>query len=164
MTSTDGNLHVTAEPGRHDIVITREFDAHRDLVFDTFTDPEAVPLWWGQTGSNTVVDVMDVRPGGRWRYVEKSDDGAEYAFNGVYHQVKPHERLVYTFEFEGMPGHVLLETIDFVDLGDGRTRLVDTSVFQAIEDRDGMLQSGMESGARESMDQLAALLAERLAS
>lgn len=158
MTSTD--MNVTATPGSHEIVLTREFDAPRDLVFDTYTDPEAVSLWWGPNGSNTVVDVMEVRPGGRWRFIEKSDEG-EYGFNGVYHQVAPHERLVYTFEFEGMPGHVMLETIDFVDLGDGRTRLVDTAVFQSIEDRDGMLQSGMEGGARETMDRLAALLAQK---
>ena len=161
MTPTNGNLVVTVEPGRHDLTLTREFDAPRDLVFETYTDPQSVPLWWGPNGSNVVVDVMDVQPGGRWRYVEKGDDGGEYAFNGVYHQVTPNERLVHTFEFEGMPGHVLLETIDFVDLGDGRTRLVDNSVFQTIEDRDGMVQSGMEGGARETLDRLAALLAQK---
>ena len=107
-----------------------------------------------------VVDEMDVRPGGRWRYVETDGDGNEYGFHGIYHQVTPPERLVYTFEFEGMPGHVMMETITFEDLGDGRTKLIDVGVFQTVEDRDGMVASGMESGARESMDRLAALLAQ----
>jgi uncharacterized protein YndB with AHSA1/START domain len=101
---------------------------------------------------------MDVRPGGAWRFVQRDPDGNEFAFNGVYHEVLPPERLVYTFEFEGVPGHVLLETVTFEEL-DGKTRLTDRSVFQTVEDRDAMVQSGMESGAKEAMDRLAELLA-----
>lgn len=159
MTSTSATTDVVAEPGRHDVVITRVFDAPRELVYRVFTDPEQVPHWWGPAGDSMVVDEMDVRPGGRWRYVETDGDGNEYGFHGIYHQVTPPERLVYTFEFEGMPGHVMMETITFEDLGDGRTKLIDVGVFQTVEDRDGMVASGMESGARESMDRLAALLA-----
>ncbi len=158
MTSTE-TTDVIAEPGRHDVVITRVFDAPRELVYRVLTDPEQVPHWWGPGNLDTVVDEMDVRPGGRWRYVQTDSDGNEYAFHGIYHQVTPPDRLVYTFEFEGMPGHVMMETITFEDLGDGRTRLVDTGVFQSVDDRDGMVESGMESGARESMDRLAALVA-----
>jgi len=160
MNGTTARTDVVAEPGRHDVVITRVFDAPRDLVYRVVTDPEQVPHWWGPEGGRTVVDEMDVRPGGRWRYVDTDDDGNEYAFHGIYHQVTPPECLVYTFEFEGMPGHVMMETITFEDLGDGRTRLVDLGVFQSVEDRDGMVASGMESGARESMDRLAAVLAD----
>ena len=160
MTSTSATTDVVAEPGRQDVVITRVFDAPRELVYRVFTDPEQVPDWWGPAGDRMVVDEMDVRPGGRWRYVETDGDGNEYGFHGIYHQVTPPERLVYTFEFEGMPGHVMMETITFEDLGDGRTKLIDVGVFQTVEDRDGMVASGMESGARESMDRLAALLAQ----
>jgi len=162
MTSTE-TTDVIAEPGRHDVVITRVFDAPRELVYSVYTDPDQIPHWWGGPGdSTTVVDEMDVRPGGRWRYVETDGDGNEYGFHGIYHQVTPPERLVYTFEFEGMPGHVMMETITFEDLGDGRTKLVDVGIFQSIEDRDGMVQSGMESGASASMDRLAALLAAKV--
>ena len=161
MTSTEPT-DVIAEPGRHDVVLTRVFDAPRELVYRVFTDPEQVPHWWGPGSLDTVVDEMDVRPGGRWRYVQTDSDGNEYGFHGIYHQVTPPERLVYTFEFEGMPGHVMMETITFEDLGDGRTKLVDVGIFQSIEDRDGMVQSGMESGASASMDRLAVLLAAKV--
>ena len=158
--TTSSTTDVSAEPGRQDVVITRVFDAPRELVYRVYTDPEQVPHWWGPARHSMVVDEMDVRPGGRWRYVETDGDGNEYGFHGIYHQVTPPERLVYTFEFEGMPGHVMMETITFEDLGDGRTKLIDVGVFQTVEDRDGMVASGMESGARESMDRLAALLAQ----
>ena len=97
-------------------------------------------------------------PGGRWRFVEREAEGNEYGFHGVYHDLQAPERIVYTFEYEGMPGHVLLETIVLEDQ-DGRTLMTDTSVFQSVADRDGMLQSGMESGAAESFDRLDDFLA-----
>ncbi len=149
---------LTVEPARHDIVLTRQFDAPRELVFKTYTDPQAIPNWWGPRRLSTTVDHMDVRPGGTWRFVQRDADGNEYAFHGVYHEVVPPERLVATFEFEGMPGHVVLETARLEDLG-GRTKLTTTSVFQTVEDRDGMVASGMEEGATESMDRLEELLA-----
>ncbi|MAS38232.1 MAG: ATPase [Anaerolineaceae bacterium] len=150
-------LNLVAEPGTLDIRMSREFNAPRELVFKACTDPELVARWWGQASSTTIVDKMEVKPGGIWRYVQREADGSEYGFFGVYHQVTPPERLVYTFEFEGMPGHILLETIDFVE-ENGKTRLIDTSVFQSVEDRDGMIASGMEGGATESWDQLDDLL------
>jgi uncharacterized protein YndB with AHSA1/START domain len=153
------DLKVVAEPGSHQITITRSFDAPRDLVFKAFTDPEAVSQWWGLRDSQTVVDELDPRPGGRWRFVERSDDGSEDAFHGVYHEASAPERIVYTFEYEGMPGHVLLETITFEER-DGRTLMTDASVFQSVADRDGMLQSGMESGAEEGFQQLDEYLAK----
>ena len=105
----------------------------------------------------TTVEVMDVRPGGIWRFVQRDPSGKEYAFHGVYHEIVPPERLVYTFKFEGMPGHALLETITLEEHGN-KTTLIDTSVFQSVEDRDGMLKSGMEEGAAETMDRFAELL------
>ena len=141
-----------------EFIITREFDAPRELVFRAYTDPEAIPKWWGPRRLTTTVDRMDVRPGGGWRFVQRDAEGNEFAFHGVYHEVVPPERIVGTFEFEGMPGHVALETTTLEDLG-GRTRLTTTTVFQTVEDRDGMVASGMEEGATESMDRLEELLA-----
>jgi uncharacterized protein YndB with AHSA1/START domain len=93
-------LTLTAEPGQHELVMTRVFDAPRDRVFKTYTDPVLVPRWWGPEGMTTIVDTMDVRKGGIWRYIQCDADGNEYAFNGVYHEVKSPERLIYTLEFE----------------------------------------------------------------
>ncbi|HEX2283179.1 MAG TPA: SRPBCC family protein [Thermomicrobiales bacterium] len=144
-------------PSDREITMTRVFDAPRELVFQAHTDPQHVQHWWGQRGSTTIVDTMDVRPGGAWRFVQRDPEGNEYGFRGEYREVVPPERLVYTFEFEGMPGHILVETITFEE-HDGKTRLTSTSLFTSVEDRDGMLESGMESGAIESWDRLAELL------
>jgi uncharacterized protein YndB with AHSA1/START domain len=154
------DMKVVADPGTQEIVITRSFDAPRELVFKAFTDPDAVRQWWGLNSTETVVDQLEARPGGRWRFLERDGEGNEYAFHGVYHDLQAPERIVYTFEFEGMPGHVLLETIVFEDQ-DGKTLMTDTSVFQSVGDRDGMLQSGMESGAAESSGRLDDYLAKR---
>jgi uncharacterized protein YndB with AHSA1/START domain len=152
------DMKLVADPGTHEIAITRSFDAPRELVFKAFTDADAVRQWWGLNNTETVVDQLEARPGGRWRFVQRDGDGNQFGFHGVYHDLQAPERIVYTFEFEGMPGHVLLETLLFEDQ-DGRTQMTDTSVFQSVADRDGMLQSGMESGAAESMDRLAEYLA-----
>jgi uncharacterized protein YndB with AHSA1/START domain len=152
------DMKVVADPGTHEIAITRSFDAPRELVFKAFTDADAVRQWWGLNSTETIVDQLEARPGGRWRFVQRDGDGNEFGFHGVYHDLQAPERIVYTFEFEGMPGHVLLETLVFEDQ-DGRTQMTDTSVFQSVADRDGMLQSGMESGAAESMDRLDEYLA-----
>ena len=147
------DMKVVADPGTQEIVITRSFDAPRELVFKAFTDVDAVGQWWGQGSSETTVDRLEARPGGRWRIVEREPGGSEYAFHGVFHDLVAPERIVYTFEFEGMPGHVLLETVVLEEQG-GRTLMTDTSVFQSVADRDGMLQSGMETGAAESYARL----------
>lgn len=150
-------LRVIAEPGKQEIVMTRTFDAPRKLVFSTFADPKLIPQWWGPRALKTIVDKMDVRFGGTWRYVHQSTDGGEYAFRGVYHEVLAPERIVDTFEYEGMPGHVMLETVVFEEL-DGKTKMINSSVFQPVGDRDGMLHSGMEMGASETMDRFDELL------
>jgi uncharacterized protein YndB with AHSA1/START domain len=150
-------LNLVAEPGKHTIVLTRMFNAPRELVFKAFTDPVLIPKWWGLNSTTTVVDKLEVKPGGLWRFVQRDTDGNEFAFFGVFHQIASPERIVQTFEFEGLQGHILLETITFED-HQGGTRLIDISVFQSVEDRDGMLQSGMEAGAVESWDRLEALL------
>jgi len=158
MTSSNIASSSLTTPSDLEIVMTRVFDAPRDLVFKAYTDPEAIPQWWGQRASTTTVDKMDVRPGGVWRYIQRDADGNEYAFNGEYREIIPPERLVNTFEFEPMPGHVTVDTATFEDV-DGKTRLTVSSLFTCIEDRDGMLSSGMEEGAIETWDRLAEYLA-----
>jgi len=148
-----------AEPGSHEIIMTRVFNAPRELVFKVMTDPKHIPQWWGPRIYTTIVDKMDVKPGGVWRYIQKSKDGNEFAFHGVYHSILAPERIVDTFEFEGMPGHVLMETMTLEDEAGGKTKVTVSSVFQSVMDRDGMLQSGMADGSNESYDRLDEILA-----
>ena len=153
------NMSITAVPGKQEIIMSRVFDAPRELVFKTYTDPKLIPQWWGPRDYTTIVDKMDVKPGGLWRYIQRGTDGSEYAFRGVYHESLAPERLIYTFEFEPMPGHVCLETVKFEDQ-EGQTKVTVISVFQSVEDRDGMLQSGMEEGSVDTWDRLEELLAK----
>jgi uncharacterized protein YndB with AHSA1/START domain len=160
-TTTAGST-VVSTPSDREILSERVFDAPRDRVFAVFTDPELIPEWWGPRRMTTTVDEMDVRPGGRWRFVAREPDGEEVGFKGVYREVTRPERLVQTFEWEGMPGHVIVETARFEDLG-GRTKVSTTSLFHTTEERDGMLASGMEGGLTETHDRLAELLAKQAA-
>jgi len=137
--------------------MSRTLDAPRELVFKVYIDPELVPRFWGQRETETIVDKMEVKHGGVWRYVVRNPDGAEYAFRGVYHLIAPNEKIVHTFEFEGMPGHICLETVTFKENG-GKTTITDSTVFQSVEGRDGMLNSGMEEGANEFWEQFEELL------
>lgn len=134
--------------------MSRVFDAPRELVFQDHIDPVHIPRWWGQRQSTTIVDTLDPKPGGAWRYIQRDPDGNEYAFRGEFREVVPPERLVYTFEFEGMPGHIVVDTITFTG-HEGKTTISSTSLFESVEDRAGMLESGMESGTNESWDRLA---------
>ena len=150
-------LNIIAEPGKQEMIVSRVFNAPRELLFQAYTDPSGIPNWWGPRRYVTTVDQMDVRFGGVWRYVQKGQDGDEHAFRGVYHEILPSERLVYTFEYEGMPGHIGLITVVFEEQG-GKTLLTEKSVFQTVEERDGMIQSGMEEGATELFDRLAEIV------
>jgi uncharacterized protein YndB with AHSA1/START domain len=148
---------LVAEPGKQEAFIMRIFDAPREKVWKAYTDPKCIARWWGPRIYTTIVDTMDVKPGGSWRYINRDAGGNEYAFHGVFHEVTKPSRLVYTFEWEGMPGHVLLGIVLLEDL-DGKTKLTERSIFESVEDRDGMLKSGMEEGAGETLDRLAALV------
>ncbi len=150
-------IHLIAEPGKQVVVVTRVFDAPRDLLFKVYTDPKLIPQWWGPKGFTIKVDKMELRKGGIWRFVQHDPSGNEFAFNGVYHEISAPERVISTFEFEPMAGHVILETVKFVE-HDGKTTLTGTYVYQSVEDRDGMLMSGMESGEAETYDRLEELL------
>lgn len=151
---------ITAEPGKQEILITREFDAPRELVFKAFTDPKLLPQWWGPRYLSTIVDKMDVKHGGQWRFINRDAEGNEFAFHGVYHQVLAPECIIDTFEFEGLPetGHVTLETLKLEELPGGGTRLTSQSVFQSVADRDGALQSGMQEGINDTYNRLTELL------
>jgi len=153
-----GRTRIIAEPGKQEIIMKRIYDAPREHVFGAYIDPALIPQWWGPRRYATIVDKLDARPGGLWRFLNRDADGTEYAFHGVYHEVKAPERLVSTFEFEGTPGQVSLETLTLEEIG-GRTVLTNVSVFPSVADRDAMLQGGMEEGASETMDRLAELLA-----
>ncbi|HEY1455570.1 MAG TPA: SRPBCC family protein [Candidatus Dormibacteraeota bacterium] len=147
------------EPGKQELTATRMFDAPRELVFKAFTDPKLFAQWWGPRRYTNVMEKFDVRPGGMWRVVQKGEDGDEHAFRGVHHDVVAPERIVATFEYEGVPGNVLLQTMTLEAMG-ARTRLVAHQVFQSVGDRDGMVGSGMKEGADESYERLDDLLDE----
>ena len=146
-------------PTEREIRIERVFDAPRERVWRAFTDPALVAQWWGR-GHKLVIERMEVERGGHWRFVEHAPDGV-HGFEGRYREVTAPQRLVQTFEWDGMPGHVVIETAVFEDLGDGRTRVVNTSLFHTTEERDGMLHSGMAQGLNESYAALDRLLAKR---
>jgi uncharacterized protein YndB with AHSA1/START domain len=144
-------------PAEREVRIERVFNASRDRVWRAMTQPELLAQWWGR-GLKTTVERMEVRRGGHWRFVVPTPAGPQ-GFEGRYREVTPQDRIVWTFEWDGMPGHVAVETVVFEDLGDGRTRLVTTSLFHTTEERDGMLKSGMEEGLNESYAALDRLLA-----
>ncbi len=146
-------------PAEREIHVERIFAAPPQRVFAACTDPELIPQWWGPRGTETIVEELDARTGGTWRFRARTADGTEIVFRGVFREVTPHERIAQTFEWDGMPGHVSVDTAVFVDLGDGRTKVVSDSIFHTAEERDGMIESGMEKGMNETYERLDELLA-----
>ncbi len=144
------------EPGKQEIVSTTILDAPRELVFRAYTEPELFAKWWGPRRYKIEIEKFDSRPGGEWKVTHVGADGSRYGFRGVNHDVVAPERIC-AFEFLGMPGHVALQTATFEALGN-KTKLVAHQVFQSVMDRDGMVASGMEDGANESMERLAEVL------
>ena len=144
-------------PSDREIHIERIFNAPRDRVWRALTDPALVAQWWGR-GNKLVIERLELERGGHWRFVEHGPDGT-HGFEGRYREVTPPTRLVNTFEWDGMPGYVILETVTFEEAGSGRTKVVNTSLFYTTEERDGMLGSGMETGLNESYAALDRLLA-----
>jgi uncharacterized protein YndB with AHSA1/START domain/predicted enzyme related to lactoylglutathione lyase len=145
-------------PSDRELRIERVFDAPRERVWQAMTDRKLVRQWWGR-GHKLVIERMEVRRGGHWRFVEHAPDGV-HGFEGRYREVTPPERLVQTFDWDGDPGHVVIETVTLEDLGDGRTKVVNVSLFQGAEERDGMLRSGMENGLNQSYAALDEVLAK----
>lgn len=153
----DHATRATVTPsGDQEIRIERVFNASRERVWRAMTDPDQVAQWWGR-GNELVIERLEVEPGGHWRYIEHSADGTD-GFEGRFREVTPPERLVRTFEWDGLPGYPCIETAELEDLGDGRTRVVTTMLFFTREERDGMLGSGLEQGLNESYAVLDRLL------
>ncbi|QFZ23130.1 SRPBCC family protein [Saccharothrix syringae] len=149
---------ISADPALPVIRITREFDAPREAVFRAHTDPELVVKWLGPRSVTMEVERWDATTGGGYRYLHRRGDEA-YGFYGSFHEVRPAERIVQTFTFEGVPDGVCLETMTLEDLGGGRTRLHVVSVFETVEGRDAAMSSGMSYGVTQGYEQLDELLA-----
>ncbi len=148
--------NIIAEPGKQELVLARAFNAPAALLYRALTEPELLEQWWGPRRFITIVDKLEARYGGVWRFINRDAQGNEYGFHGVFHEVRP-TSITWTFEFEGMPGHVSLETVTLHE-HDGKTDMVAKSVYQSVEDRDGNLASGMAEGVKETYDRLAELL------
>jgi uncharacterized protein YndB with AHSA1/START domain len=157
MTATAQRATIT-KPTDREIRIERTFDATRDRVWDAYTRPELLAQWWGR-GNKVDVEKYEAVRGGHYRFVEHHDGGTD-GFEGRFREVTPKDRIVQTFEWDGMPGYVIINTVEFNDLGDGRTKLVTTSLFSSQDERDGFLNSGMEGGMNESYAALDRLLAK----
>jgi len=155
-TKNAGSSNLTT-PTDRTIHVERVFNAPRERVWKAYTDPKLLAQWWGR-GNKLVIERYELERGGHWRFVEHSDHGT-HGFEGRIREVTPMERLSMTFEWDGMPGHPCVTTAVFADLGDGRTRVTSTMQFYTPEERDGMLNSGMEGGMNESYAALDALLA-----
>lgn len=151
------DYHIEVPEGTQEVIITRHIHAPRELVFKSLTDPLKVPQFWGPERFSTTVHKMTVMPGGTWRYLQTDKDGKEYGFHGVYHDVVIPEKLVYTSEFEGMPGHVTLYTETLKAEGD-ETIITTLAIFQSVEDRAQLMEWGMEEGVREMTRRLNLLL------
>ncbi len=159
MKPTPGARAHISTPSEREIRIERTFHASRDRVWQALTDPGLVAQWWGPHGSRIEVERMEVRRGGHWRLVEHGAKGAD-GYEGRYREVTPPERLVYSFEWDGMPGYVAIKTMTLDDLGEGRTRLVAVLLCHTTEERDGWLHSGMEAGVNRSYDAMDRVLAQ----
>jgi uncharacterized protein YndB with AHSA1/START domain len=156
MSDQELRVEKTGDRGSH---AERWFDAPRDQVWRAFTDRELIEQWWGPHGTTTVVDKLELEPGGAWRFVQRMEDGTETGFHGEFREIEEPERITWTFEWEGMPGHVAVDSTTFTEQ-DGGTLVTTVSTFESQEDRDGMFESGMEDGMRETYDRLADLLAK----
>lgn len=139
-------------PSDREFRLERLFNAKRERVWKALTEPELLVQWWGR-GNRVVIERFEFERGGHWRFVEHSAHGV-HGFEGRYREIVPVERIVTSFEWDGMPAHVLIQTMTLEQLADGRTKLVSSALFHTAAERDGMLQSGMEGGANESYEAL----------
>ncbi|MEV6277678.1 SRPBCC family protein [Nocardia sp. NPDC051832] len=155
--STSTKEAVVTTSGDRDCHVERVFDAPRERVWAAYSRVEQLAQWWGR-GHQLDIERWEFRKGGHWRFVEHSD-GQTHGFEGRFREITPEERIVQSFEWDGMPAHISIDTTTFVDLGDGRTKVVTDSIFHTQEERDGMLGSGMEAGMNESYLALDRLLA-----
>ncbi|MGH3194459.1 MAG: SRPBCC family protein [Streptosporangiaceae bacterium] len=150
---------ITAEPAVPQLVVVSEFAAPRDLLFRAYTDPELLAQWLGPRGLTLTIDHIDPRHGGTWRYIGSDADGGKYSFRGVFHGPQSPDGIVQTLEFDGMPGHVCLETVTFTERGD-TTLVTQNTVYQSVQDRDRVLHYDMAEDINESIERLEQLLAQ----
>jgi uncharacterized protein YndB with AHSA1/START domain len=155
-----GTTEITAVPGQPRIDMQREFAAPRALVYRAYTDPALLAQWLGPRRFEMTVDRWDPRDGGAWRYTHRDDAGNEFVFHGVFHGAPSPAGMAQTFEFEGAPGHISLDWIEFEDRGE-RTVVHTHSVHQSVEARDAMIAAGMASGVNEGYERLDELLASQ---
>ena len=156
MTMTSSGTATVTLPTDEQILITRGFDAPKHLVFKAFTTPELVKQWWHANRGEMTVAEIDLRPGGRWRYVAVADGGMEVGFHGEYREIVPDERVVSTEAYEGIPdpdANATLNTATFTE-ADGRTTLTILVEAPSKEVRDAMIESGMEAGMQDALDLL----------
>lgn len=148
-------LTVTVPEQSQNIEGVIRLNAPLEKVFEAHINSDLLKQWWGR-GHEIVIHAFDARDGGSWHITEKAPDGNEYGFRGSYHEVAQNERIVWTFEFLGMPerGHVAIEKMEFTKIDDHTTEIRTVSTYQSVADRDGMVQSGMEGGWRESIEAL----------
>jgi uncharacterized protein YndB with AHSA1/START domain len=151
------NHRITVEPGTQEVVLSWTFEAPRQLVFHAYTDPQMIVNWWGPRELTTTIERLEAKSGGGWHFIQRDPVGNVHAFHGIFHEVTPPRRIVRTFEYEGAPGKVVLETVTFEER-DGRTTLTTHSLFQSVADRDQMVGAGMERGVLESMERLTQLM------
>jgi uncharacterized protein YndB with AHSA1/START domain len=154
-----GTTQITAPSDLPFIDFEREFDAPPDLLFRAHSEPDLIVQWLGPKQYRMEIDEYDCRDGGRWRYVHRDDEGNAWGFHGVFHGAQSPAGMVQTFEFEGAPGHVSLDSVRFEAIDGGRSRLVGRSVFQSVEARDAMVEGGMETGVNEGYARLDDLVA-----
>jgi uncharacterized protein YndB with AHSA1/START domain len=154
--------NLTVEPGTPQLMGTRTFQAPPELVYRAWTEPDLLVQWLGPRRLAMTIDHYDVRHGGTWRYIHTDQDGTEHGFRGVFHGTPSLDGIVQTFEYEGAPGHIQLDTTSFERQGD-TTVVHMNSVFQTVEARDAMLEHGMEEGWTESLERLDDLLAKMVA-
>ncbi|PPD58045.1 SRPBCC family protein [Dehalogenimonas etheniformans] len=150
--------NITADHGKQEVIVEREFDYPRELVFRCSVHPELMVQWMGPRDMEMTFTYLEAKPGGSYRFTHINPNGEEFGFHGVYHEVKTPQLIIDTFEFEDMAGHVSLVTTKFEELPDGRSRVTEQTVFQSVADRDGMLQSGMREGVIESYERLDGIL------
>jgi len=155
-------MQITAAPGVPQVLTSRTFDAPRELVYRAFTEPDLIVQWLGPRRYTMTIDRFDLRDGGTWRYVHADDAGNEFGFHGVFHGEASLDGIVQTFEFEGAPGHVSMDTVTF-EQADGTTTVRTNSVFQSVEARDAMVDAGMASGMNEGYERLEDLLTKLVA-
>lgn len=152
-------MKVTAEPGVPQVLTERVLDAPRELVYRAFTEPDLLAQWLGPRRFTMTVDRYDLRDGGTWRYVHSDDAGNAFGFHGVFHGTASPDGIVQTFEFEGAPGHVSMDTVTFEEK-EGTTIVRTNSVFQSVIARDAMVDAGMAGGMSEGYERLDELLAK----